>query len=1392
MEKRMKSFTKRMLAILISLILIVGAFPVAVYLAEGNGDAIITNGDFENGTTGFENQGAATFEVIAEPSNTSNHVLHAGGGGKFKQTITVEKNTDYIWTVRMQKQDDQQSVYFDVLAQDGTTNLITSVSHTGSAYSNMWQGRAAVDVNKNVWGTFKFRFNSGNNTSVSLVGDTWTANRDFYTDDWKVEKVPEPGVIINGDFEDGLKGFVNHDAAKVEVIADPDNASNHVLHVVGGDINGTAGMGSYYQTIAVEKNTNYVWKFRMKHVGANGATRIYVLPESSWTGIVTSVAHNGYGHSALDSGFAYVDAYNHEWVEYTVGFNSGENEAVKLYHNAWSSAREIYMDDWVVEKIPVPGVIINGDFEKGTKGYTNQGTATFETIPEPDNTTNNVLHLIGGGSYYQEVPVKKDTEYLWTFKMKDLGNTGSTRILVYPKEGTDNLISEIFHVGNGYSSLNDGTYAGVATYGQSWVTFTVKFNSGDNESVKLFHNTWADNREIYMDDWNLGLEVIGDVVNGDFENDLLGFTSDGNLNSFKVVADPSNPSNHVLEVGGTKAGTYWQDVKVEANTDYIWKFRAKRVSGKSGAEIVTVTSTENTTSLITAITKTGNGYVNMWNGSAFFEPYGGQWVNFEVAFNSGENTVIRIGHNAGSASPSRKDYMDDWSISKPLVPGELLNGNFDEKTKYYENENAAVFEAITDPTNGNNTILHAGGGGKFNQTIAVTPDTNYVWSFKMKSLDTQGNVYADVVLSNGTIITGSVSHVGATYATMYNGRAAVNTGANWATFRIRFNSGSNTTVKLQIDTWAANRDRYFDDWTLKVAAGTGEFLNSDFESTDLSMYEYDRYVAVESTTEDVHGGNGAAIVTKDETLGSGYFYQSISVEKNTDYIWRFWVKFNNSNTPVGAQTSVRSRIDGDKDSVVEPSFDFHRIRFEDYNWHQYEVFFSSGDLETIDLMLVLYAANAKLATDDWTLEKVGPTKTSDVLIDVDFEHENMGCHEISKPCWTVTDEDYHGGTHSIKYDGSSSNGPTDLLYLDEYGIIADTVKVTQNTKYRFSFWYKGEGDRLDMANVTFKLYSGGSSYHCTNIYINEDTEWKYAEHIFDSGDKTGFRLLMQGMILGSRKFKVYIDDIKLEKINVGVTDTEISPDTVVCEDEDNIIPAESKTTMTAGYSNVQKLTLTPYGIYNFKVSYTATGANGKIGIATDENGTPLTADKSILSISDTNGQSESKAFTIVAPEDGIVYLVTSNDSGSIEITDLIMYSQNPTPAIPVDKVILKNPTSNDKTSIWDQEFEFDFDWNTEYGDFEEEEEEEEEFFDVEPDFEFEIEPEEEEEEIDEVVEEVTGKKYQRVKKRKLISRGTPGISTTIIVLICVGAAVILGAIATFVTIFIVRKKKRKA
>lgn len=622
------------------------------------------------------------------------------------------------------------------------------------------------------------------------------------------------------------------------------------------------------------------------------------------------------------------------------------------------------------------------------------------------------------------------------------------------------------------------------------------------------------------------------------------------------------------------------------------------------------------------------------------------------------------------------------------------------------------------------------------------------------------------------------------------------TSANYTEYSIKFDTEGYTELLLTYNS-DINITAYTDDWYLygEKYFGDETILNADFEAGHTGAYEGDPYVKGEITTEDVHSGKYANVITKNSTLGSGEYYQTIKVKKNSDYIWTFWLKFNNNETPVGAQIkndsglSVHSRINGGCDTMVEPSFAWHRIRYVDNGWHQYQVFFSTKDSEAVNLIVLAYASNAQLTTDDWSLEYIGETVESDTIFNVDFEDEDMGCHEITNPCWTVTDEDVHSGNYAIKYDGKSSKGPTDLLYLDEHGIIRDNAELEKNTNYRFSFWYKGKG-KLPMANIRFVNYNGNNDDTYNAFFGCENEEWNYCEYIVNTGEITGHRFQLLGTIVGSAAYVLYIDDIKLEKITEGVIDSTIDPETVTCEKDKNLVPEGSDSASMKGeYSSVKKIELTPYGIYNFAASVKAANANAKFGIALDEEGTQLAGGESLFSVRDTAGETVRKAYTFCAPADGVVYLIMNNTVGEAEIEDVTLYSLLPAAAVAKDKITIENTNKNNGSSIWDTEFDFDFDWNFDQGDFDDSVTEDEIIEDTDDDFEFEITDDEPEEEIEESEKTGSkGKKYMRVKKRSLISKGEPGISTLTVVLICAGAALLLAAVAMLVIIFI-RKRK---
>jgi len=372
-------------------------------------------------------------------------------------------------------------------------------------------------------GTYTPNLNDWTKGTITLsgAGKAAISITDYYFCNKTTIEVNIKTDIVNGDFNNSLIGYSKtQNLGTFEVIDEPGNAENKILHVTCG----TDGSG-YWQTVNVEKNTDYVWTFRMKDLhNDEGATRMCVHPEDTFDNyMITSVTDESTkAYSSLYEGTAAVATYDETWQKFTIRFNSGDNAKVKLWHNMWVSNREVYMDDWTLTKaselssddpdLDTVYALINGDFENGIDGFANSGVAIFESIAEPENETNHILHVKGraegekvsaGGGYSQTVNVEKNTDYVWTFRMKNLGDKGSTKILVHLEKTFD--IIEITDVTRDDENLQIETDGGVfvSASDDAWHTFTIKFNSGENNRVRLWHNMWAEAREVYMDDWTL-------------------------------------------------------------------------------------------------------------------------------------------------------------------------------------------------------------------------------------------------------------------------------------------------------------------------------------------------------------------------------------------------------------------------------------------------------------------------------------------------------------------------------------------------------------------------------------------------------------------------------------------------------------------------------------------------------------------------------------------------------------------------------------------------------------------------------------------------------------------------------------------------------------------------
>jgi hypothetical protein len=906
-------------------------------------------------------------------------------------------------------------------------------------------------------------------------------------------------------------------------------------------------------------------------------------------------------------------------------------------------------------------------------------------------------------------------------------------------------------------------------------------------------------------------------TNGDFENGLNGYEYADTVTA-TVVADADRNSN-VLKLESNAAQPYgsqlfWQEVEVEAGRTYVWKFSAKATNRNNS--FIGVRNADGAKLLASSITCTGDVCVDPGKSKFILERDASQvganwhvgmrigapstpnpvttWQDYTVTFDSGEHTTVLLSFNLWAGD--RLFYVDDMSLEALPKIETISNSGFENGTEGYYAEGLTILADSENKYYGN-YALKMSGSGLLKKNVEIDAYTDYEWSFYFKTA-TAGEGYFAVCSEDGNMLLPSNISVsygsGAVENTSFaDDRIAgqksnyhkVKSDGTWSKYTIKFNSGKQNKIIL---TYLGDGiEAYTDEWSLdgKFVYPEEQFFNAGFEDGKLNAYNNDPTVTAEITTENPRSGKYAALLTRDETRGgSAHFYQTVKVKPNSDYIWTFWVRFENSATPIGADAVnsnnayLISRIGGDHNSVADSGFDWNRIRYSDKEWHKYQVRLSTDSYDMISLRLYLYTASSQIVTDDWSLEYVGETKKSNTVFDVGFEEENA-IHTEDSSFWAVTDSEAHSGNKSAVFDGSKAMSSSVLAFNDEYGVERKIATLEKNTNYRFSFYYKGTG-KLERAFLRLEFQNRTYQNILKNTVGCDDEEWNYFEIVFNSKDSAGALFKISSAFVGYRGTLIYVDDIKLEKIASGITNHTSNPDRIECSKEENLIPdtLDKEIILDNTADGVYELKLTPYGLYNFAFDYYGEGnPNAQIGLSFAEDGTAFTAGKiysttasSVVAVNENSSEFVRAGYSFCAPESGVVYLIMKNTSGTVKLDNLTLYSILPESVgfkeIPTGSN--NNNNNNSHASIWDQEYDFDFDWNNKDNDSDDTINED-----------------------DDNTEETkpAGKKMLRVKRRALVSKGKPGISVWLIVSICAAAVIVAGG--TVFAILFIRKKKKK-
>ena len=152
------------------------------------------------------------------------------------------------------------------------------------------------------------------------------------------------------------------------------------------------------------------------------------------------------------------------------------------------------------------------------------------------------------------------------------------------------------------------------------------------------------------------------IVNGGFENGKEGWSF--NSGTAEIVNDAHGGSKALsLTNPGQWGEAAVQTISVEANTDYVFTWYAKRVTGTGAFNLYVMNAV---------------GYANVerWAGQNWMNDKANSWIKYEYTINSGDATSLLLKWSTEAKNPGTI-LIDDFSIAK-VGGDEPAAGNIEE------------------------------------------------------------------------------------------------------------------------------------------------------------------------------------------------------------------------------------------------------------------------------------------------------------------------------------------------------------------------------------------------------------------------------------------------------------------------------------------------------------------------------------------------------------------------------------------------------------------------------------------------------------------------------------------------------------------------------------------
>ena len=707
--------------------------------------------------------------------------------------------------------------------------------------------------------------------------------------------------------------------------------------------------------------------------------------------------------------------------------------------------------------------ILKWDFEDGNIGFTS-GTGQ-QIVVDPDNSSNHVLYWTSGSAYaniYKVVNLEKNTDYVFNFKMKtDLGKSCFITV----------------------QTASWGAYAQESfSTKTSWTEHSIEFNTGDTyDSVMLkiqdgggAQNYWIDNFEIVKKE-----KAAAPEGGATTEAPILDLNWNDGVVKFKkgnVVAEGPDGSNCFRwTTGGGYDSSYMNVSNVEANSDYVIKFKAKSTTNKS--MYITIQSGD-------------------WGSNYYNETFQltSSWQDIEITTNvtncvDGSGKILFKFQDTGSATEL---WVDDLTMAK-VIPAEdedednlVINGDFElgALTGWNKHQSTVISNNAHNGSYAVNVKGSGGWGGMLDQNVTVVAGQTYTVSMWLKANSNGVNVQ---IKDGGT----SGNNMASKWFT-----ATEWTQLTWdvtpTTNTICFNfcGGGNGVAE----------DVLIDDIKLvgeKIASFDGYIKNGDFETGETTNWT--TYMDTTVSKEAANSGKYGLLINANGSGYPGLAYQDFATEVGHRYAVTFTYK------AISSGVNVQIKQAG---STVVGKW------VSNTSWTTYTMEFDSVDTTArINICGSGQNVTDKVYIDDISVVEVKDPSYDGYIWNGDFEAGSLTRWEVAQQTVLSTDA-AKNGLYGAKLIGNGGWGGC----LTQKNIAVEVGKT-----YKLSFWYKTPKNGL---NMTLKDQDNQNTKLAGN-YLSGKQNWTLYEATFESGYVTKLVLNFSGSGKNTTD-ELWIDDIKLE------------------------------------------------------------------------------------------------------------------------------------------------------------------------------------------------------------------------------------------------------------------------